>query len=316
MVDYYNLLNIERNASPDQIKKAYRKLSMKYHPDKPTGDEEKFKEINEAYSILSDPQKKQMYDLTGSKDGVTNMPFGGMGMPFGNFSFHSSSSGGDASNVFENDFLKMFFGGNGMSGMNGGENPNIRIFRNGVPVNPLQKPTPIVKTIEITLSQAYSGMNYPIEIERWIKQSNGVKTLEKEKIYVNIPPGIDENEIIVLREKGNVAMDSLQGDIKCFVKIKNDTDFKRNGLNLIYNKKITLKEALCGFSFVLHYIDGKQYTINNTSGKIINPGFKKQINNMGLTRESQKGHLIIEFNIQFPSSLTSKQIESLSEVLE
>lgn len=311
MGDYYKLLNLERNSTPDQIKKAYRKLSMKYHPDKQTGNEEKFKEINEAYSILSDPQKKQMYDLTGSKDGVTNMSFGGM--PFGNFSFNTSSSSGDSANIFENDFLKMFFGGNGMSG---GESPNIRVFRNGVPVNPLQKPTPIVKTIEITLSQAYSGINYPIEIERWIKQTNGVKSLEKEKIYISVPPGIDDNEIIVLRGKGNIATDSLQGDIKCFVKIKNDTHFKRNGLNLIYNKNITLKQALCGFSFVLHYIDGKQYTINNTSGKIINPGFKKQINNMGLTRDSQKGHLIIEFNIKFPTSLTNKQIETLAEVFE
>jgi len=86
-------------------------------------------------------------------------------------------------------------------------------------------------------------------------------------------------------------------------------------LNLIYTKKISLKDALCGFSFVLHYVDGKQYTINNSSGKIINPGFKKQINNMGMKRDNQKGNLIIDFKIEFPNSLTSKQISSLKEIL-
>lgn len=308
-MDYYNVLGINKNATQDEIKKAYRKMSMKYHPDKPSGNEDKFKEINEAYTVLSDKEKKSVYDFTGSKDGNVGVPFGGMNMPFGNFSFQTSNT----DNIFENDFFKMFF--NGQNNMDESGGPNIRIFRNGVPVNNLRKPTPIIKNIPITLSQAYNGMNYPIEIERWIKQSNNVKITEKEKIYVNIPPGIDENEIIILRNQGNILNDEIKGDIKCFIKIKNDTEFKRSGLNLIYTKDISLKDALCGFSFVLHYIDGKQYTINNTSGKIINPGFKKQINNMGMKRDNQKGNLIIEFNINFPDNLTSAQIKTLQETL-
>ena len=308
-MNYYDILGITKGSSQDEIKKAYRKMSMKYHPDKPSGDEEKFKQINEAYTVLSDKDKKTMYDLTGSKDGNGGMPFSGMNMPFGNFSFQTSN----VDNIFENDFFKMFF--NGQNNMDESGGPNIRIFRNGVPVNNLQKPPPIIKNIQITLSQAYSGMNYPIEIERWIKQSNNVKITEKEKIYVNIPEGIDENEIIILRNQGNVLNENLKGDIKCFIKIKNDTEFKRSGLNLIYTKDISLKDALCGFSFVLHYIDGKQYTINNTSGKIINPGFKKQINSMGMKRDNQKGNLIIEFKINFPDNLTSVQIKTLQDIL-
>ena len=307
-MNYYDILKINKQASQEEIKKAYRKLSMKFHPDKPTGDEEMFKKINEAYTVLSDKDKKTMYDLTGNKNGNVGMPFGGgMNMPFGNFSFETSNM----NNIFENDLFKMFFNGTNM----GDEGPNIRIFRNGVPVNNLQKPPPIIKNIEINLSQAYSGMNFPIEIERWIKQTNNVKTTEKEKIYVTIPSGIDENEIIILRNQGNILNETLKGDIKCFIKIKNDTEFERNGLNLIYTKKISLKDALCGFSFVLHYIDGKQYTINNSSGKIINPGFKKQINNMGMKRDNQKGNLIIDFKIEFPDNLTNKQITTLKETL-
>ena len=83
----------------------------------------------------------------------------------------------------------------------------------------------------------------------------------------------------------------------------------------MYNKKITLKEALCGFTFTIDYIDGKQYTINNNNGKIINPGFKKQINKMGMRRDDQIGNLIIDFQIVFPNSLNEKQIKVLQEAL-
>ena len=325
-MDYYRVLGVNKNASPNEIKRAYRTLSMKHHPDRPTGNEEEFKKINEAYEVLSDDNKKRTYDLTGSADG-SSFPFGGMGGmggmgPFGSFSFHTQGSNAghaDPINMFGGeDFLKMFFGQNGMPGSgvgNGSSGPNIRIFRNGQPVNVLQKPTPIIKTIEITLTQAYQGYNYPLEIERWIKQDGDVKITEREKIYVTIPRGIDNDEIIILRNKGNVISEQLRGDIKCFVKIKNNTEFKRSGLNLVYNKKITLKEALCGFTFTIDYIDGKQYTINNNNGKIINPGFKKQINKMGMRRDDQIGNLIIDFQLVFPNSLNEKQIKAIQEAL-
>ena len=77
-MDYYRVLGVNKNASPNEIKKAYRTLSMKHHPDRPTGNEEEFKKINEAYEVLSDDNKKRTYDLTGSADG-SSFPFGGMG---------------------------------------------------------------------------------------------------------------------------------------------------------------------------------------------------------------------------------------------
>ena len=164
------------------------------------------------------------------------------------------------------------------------------------------------------MEDVFNGVNYPIEIERWIVQ-NKMKTTEKEKIYVNIPKGIDNNEIIMVEGKGNVVNTNRRGDVKIFIKIKNTTKMERQGLNLIYRKSITLKEALTGFSFQLEYFNNKTYTINNTDGKIIKPGFETVINNLGMSRKEKKGNLIILFNVQFPNSLTNEQIEELKKIL-
>jgi len=206
--------------------------------------------------------------------------------------------------------------------------PNIRIFRSGPGPGPgqgfghnpfniqqsLQKPTPIIKTINIPITQILTTSTFPVEIERWIIE-NGNKVFEKETIYVNIPQGADDNEIIIIRDKGNYLNDNIRGDIKLFIKIENNTDLKRNGLDLILEKKIKLKDALCGFSFELKYLNGKAYTINNSIGNIIPPNHKKVINNMGITREGITGNLIIIFDIEFPDKLTNETINVLKDIL-
>ena len=143
---------------------------------------------------------------------------------------------------------------------------------------------------------------------------NGNKIFENETVYISVPKGIDDGEMIVLREKGNVLREDCKGDIKLSVKIENNTEFKRNGLDLVYEKTISVKEALCGFSFELKYITGKVYTINNTSGNIINNGYAKVIPNMGLSREQHTGNLIIVFNVKFPTTLSNEVIEQLKTI--
>jgi hypothetical protein len=197
--------------------------------------------------------------------------------------------------------------------------PGIRIFHNGVQVNPqgfvnsTQKPTPIIKTILVPIDKILTGTTIPLDIERWIIEE-GNKVFENETIYVNVPKGIDDGEIILLKDKGNMIRDECRGDIKLFVKIENNTNFKRNGLDLIIEKDITVKEALCGFTFELKYITGKVYTINNQSGNIINNGYKKPIPNMGFTREGHTGNLIIQFNVKFPDKLSKEIIEQLNNI--
>jgi len=193
---------------------------------------------------------------------------------------------------------------------------NAQFFVNGVPMNMnmLSKPTPIVKTISINFADAFKGITCPLEIERWIKNKD-TKYTEKEKIYVDIPCGVDTNEIIIIRGKGNIINDTNKGDIKIFIKIENNSSFQRRGLDLIYTQTISLKEALTGFQFDMSYLDGKVYTINNTTGKIIIPGYKKIIQQMGMKRGERRGNLLIQFRINFPDSLSDEQKDQLNNIL-
>jgi len=304
MEDLYNILGVSSEANQEDIKKSYRKLQMQHHPDK-GGDSEISKKINDAYSVLGDVEKRQQYDMQ------KNNPFGGLGL--------------------QNDILKMFFGGapgglpqwmnmTGEGGFPGGA--QMHIFHNGHPVNlnMLRKPTPIIKHIEISLEEAYIGTNIPLEVERWCQEGD-IKRIEREKIYVSVRVGIDDNEIITVPQKGNIINDNLKGDIKVYVKIKNTSKFIRKGLDLVYKKTISLKEALTGFKFDLKHLSGKTYVINNQDGRIIKPQFHKIIPHMGMRRERRHpapplaGNLIITFGIKFPVSLTDEQITTLKEIL-
>jgi len=324
--NFYETLGISEKATEEEIKKAYRKLSLQYHPDRNNNDPkfvEKFQKIGEAYETLSDKQKRQEYDMT------QNNPFFGQGS-----NFHTSFHHVNADEIFNAFFGGLGGGGMGepfgfMGGLGGfgqGPGPGIKIqaFHNGVPVNigmnrnsfmeNIQKPTPIIKNITIPLSQVLSGANLPLDIERWIIE-NGNKVFEKETLYIPIPQGIDDNEIILLREKGNITNEHMKGDVKIFVKVENKTEFERKGLDLHYSKRISLKDALCGFTFDILYLNGKTYTLNNHSGSIIQPNYTKVIPNMGITREGHTGNLIITFQIDFPERIDGEKIEKLKEIL-
>lgn len=301
---FYNILEVPETASSDDIKKSYRQLSLKFHPDRNNNSAEsnaKFQKISEAYETLGDLEKRKAYDMS------KNNPF-------------SNIMSGRGGNPMDDLFSQLFGHGMQQHGFPFGQGspfgPNVQIFRNGVPVNMqqgLQKPTPIVKTINIKMETVLVGINIPIEIERWMNE-NGNKVFEKETIYVDIPKGIDDGEIIIIRDKGNMLNDDIKGDIKLFIKIDNNTEFKRNGLDLCFNKTITLKEALCGFTFELNYLNGKSYTITNAGGNIVPSGFRKIIPNMGFTRDSHVGNLIIIFDVTFPAKLSSDVISELQKI--
>ena len=313
--NFYNVLGVSENATKDEIKKAYRGLQMKYHPDKNQSSQESInmtQKINEAYETLGDDNKKQEYDI------MRNNP-----NPF----MRMNSHGSGGMEVPMDDIFNMFFGGAGgpFGGAGGpfgfpgqGMPPGakVHIFHGG-PMGfnqAIQKPVPILKTITINMEQVLSGASIPLEIERWIME-NGLKVHEKETIYVTVPQGVDDNEIIILRDKGNAINENLKGDVKIFVKINNDTSFKRVGLDLVLDKNITLKEALCGFTFEIKYLNGKSYTLNNNKGNIIPPEYKKLYPNMGLVRGEHKGNMIIHFHVQFPEKLTEEQIAKLDAAL-
>jgi len=160
-MDYYKILELENNATHEEIKKSYRKLSLKYHPDRNGGtDNKKFQEINEAYETLGDAAKKQAYDFELNFSSGLGMQ--GMGM-------HGMGMHGMQGMPFPMDsiFEQLFFG------RDSDDSPNIRIFH-GMPMQ-LDKPTPIIKTVEIEMDMVLTGGNIPVEIERWI--------FEKEKVF-------------------------------------------------------------------------------------------------------------------------------------
>jgi DnaJ-class molecular chaperone len=326
--DYYNTLGVSENASSDEIKKAYRTLSLKYHPDKTNGDVEKvklFQKVNEAYETLSDNDKRREYDASRRNPFMRMNSFGGHGEPNMNDLFESLFFGGipGMQPGMPPGMHGMPPGMQGMHGMPGGifaggfpGGPNIRIFRNGVPVNmnQMEKPPAIVNTVQINMEMVLNGGKIPVEIERWIIE-NGNKLHEKTTVYVDIFKGIDHNEIIILKDQGNIVNEHCKGDIKIFIVVNNDSCFSRRGLDLIMEKEISLKESLCGFSFDLKYINGKTYTINNLAGNIIPPEYQKVIPNMGLTREGHTGNLIIHFHTKFPETLSKENIDALSKIL-
>ena len=311
-MSYYDALEVPKTATIDEIKKSYRKLSLKYHPDRNPGQPEmvsKFQEIGEAYEVLGDEQKKEEYDM------MQNSPFaGGRGNIDELFS-----------NLFGMNFASMrpmehmdmghmgmgHMGGISINGIPFG-GPGIRIFRQGQPVH--QKPAPITKTLVVSMEQVLDGAIVPIEIERWLIE-NDTKMHETETLYVTIPKGVDDNEIIVLKDKGNFVSESCIGDLKIIIKVNNEGPFERYGLDLLFHKTISLKESLCGFSFELPYLGGKAFSINNNGGNVITSEYKKVITKLGLSRDNQTGNMIILFHVKFPEKLTPEQIETIKTTL-
>ncbi len=303
--NHYETLGVSRDASDKEIRQAFRSLSMKYHPDKVTTAEPaeqeqakvRMQEINAAYEILGDDASKQEYN--NELDGVHSNPFmgpGGGGFP-GGVHFMNMNGNPDIGNIFEMLFSQ-----------HGGGPPGM-FFHPGMGMGMGPPPT-IVKNVELTLSQAYTGHSIQVDIERWVQKDNQ-KIAETEKIGLNIPAGIEEGMNLLIKGKGNVYSNGVRGDISIVIQITNTTPFRRVGNDLYLKKQVTLKEALCGFQFQFVHLNGKTMVMNNTT-TIIFSGAKKNINGLGMTTA---GSLIVEFDVVFPTELSSLQREALTNIL-
>jgi len=309
---YYSILGVNQNASQEEIKRAYRKLSLDLHPDRNKGDIEKenrYKKITSAYNTLSNQNERAQYDstITFSKLNLPDSVF--MNMLFNPIDIESVLSELKNSNLSNHILNKNIpidiFSNLGKSSL----------FKQGINDFDFEsKPKNISITVNLSLLDAYKGCKKPVNIKRWIYENN--KQIEQEEtIYVDIPKGVDNNEIITIKDKGNRLSYNNKGDIEVKIVIDNRTSFERSGIDLIYKKKITLKESLCGFSFDLCYIDGREFKINNETGNIIPPDFRKTISNFGMTRDNSTGDLIIIFDVIYPKTMNERQIKELSNIL-
>ncbi len=320
---YYDILEVSLEAAQDDIKKSYRRLSLLHHPDRannknnPSYDANLFKEINEAYETLGDVDKKALYDqMIRNSNNRTHRDAPQQQSPF------ATSSANDHDQLLRSIFEMM-----GMSASVHQGNPFFEHLQRRQQLN---KPIPIMKTIQISLEQAFNGASIPVTIDRWIIESASTassaesssssfnKRNEQVVIYVDIFPGIDSGEVIILEDQGNVNL-AVKGDLKLFVEIDSAIPpsvpeygyFTRQGLDLIFRKNISLKDALCGFTMEMKYLSGKVFQIHNAVGNIIHPGYRRVISGMGMRRGEFKGNLIIEFTIDFPTELSREQITGI-----
>lgn len=293
--DYYKILGVDKSASQDEIKKAFRKLAMKYHPDKNKGDkasEEKFKDINEAYEVLSDPEKRKKYDQLGDNwkyyqqygDPSQGFDWSQYTSPGG----HTYSYSGNFEDVFGeggfSDFFELLFGSGFKSG---------RSRRTGT--RTAMKGQDMEATLEITLQEAYYGTT------RIFKIGN-------ESIKLNIKPGISDEQLLKIPGKGSAgAFGGQPGDLLIRIRVLPDPKFERKGDDLYSTLKIDLYTALLGGKVEFKTLS-KTVKIDipegTQNGKVL------KLAKMGMPRynsPSQFGDLYLTIQVELPINLTAKE---------
>lgn len=317
--DYYDILSITRHADDAQIKRAYRKLALKYHPDKVTGTEKerqeaakKFAEINHAYETLSDAEKRRIYDHHGEE---------GLKQHAGQ---ESGGRGGPA-NIFD-----FFFGG----GFGGGRQEEEEQIPKGATVyvdllvtlqdlyvgkeiktvrdKPVHKPasgTRRCKCKQKLVTQQLGPGMFQQFTQNVCEECPALK-LEREKdtITVHVEPGMKEGQEISFFEEGEPMMDGEPGDLKFRIRTLPHPLFQRNNSDLHVNRTISLVDALTGFSHTITHLDGHNVTI--AAAGVTRPGDVQLIAGEGMPvfgQDSSKGNLYVTYTVDFPAALDEQQ---------
>ncbi|MDD2207226.1 MAG: DnaJ C-terminal domain-containing protein [Aminobacterium sp.] len=306
--DYYAILGVDRKASQDEIRKAYRALAKKYHPDvnKEPGSEERYKEINEAYEVLKDQDKRQRYDTLGNQwsEGQNFTPPPGWGdggtfrMDFGN----GSGGLGDFS-----DFFKTIFGG--FNGSTGGAES---FFFGGAPRR--RKGEDIEVQMELSLIDVIRREPKSISIEKHDVTSDGRRIPRRQTLTVNFPQGMTDGSRIRLPGKGSRGIgNASNGDLYITIKLREDSRFEVNQYDLTTVVKVTPWEAALGTSLNIETLEGgvtMKLPAGTQSGQLL------RLRGKGLPRRkgAQPGDLYVKIEIVVPKNLSLREKELFEEL--
>jgi len=300
--DYYAVLGVPRTASEDDIKKAFRKLARQFHPDvardKKTA-EEKFKEINEAYEVLRDPEKRKRYDELGATwtEGAAHRPPPGR-------QYRSASPGGAEDYEFHfggtgfSDFFEQFFGGGGRgNGFGNGAGPYTRTRGSSRGAN-------IEGDIVVTLEEAMRGSTRTLSLRRVNPRTGQAET---HTFKVRIPAGVQDGQTIRVAGRGGEGSGGgLPGDLYLHVRLAAHPDFQVRGADLFYELPIAPWDAVLGAVVRVPYLDGP-VTVRVAPGT--NNGQKLRVKVKGLPtgKGGTRGDLYVVINVQLPHRVTDQE---------
>nr|AAP31270.1 DNAJ-1 [Drosophila orena] len=345
--DFYKILGIDRKASDDEIKKAYRKLALKYHPDKNKSPqaEERFKEIAEAYEVLSDKKKRDIFDKYG-EDGLKGGQPGpdGGGQPGAyTYQFHGDPRATFAQFFGSSDPFGVFFSSNDNMFCGGQGGNSTDIFMNigndqfaGFPGNPAagafrsqsfnaqapsrkrqqQQDPPIEHDLYVSLEEVDKGCTKKMKISRMATGKTGPYKEEK-VLSITVKPGWKAGTKITFPKEGDAAPNKIPADIIFIIRDKPHSLFKREGIDLKYTAQVSLKQALCGALVSVPTLQGSRIQVN-ANHEIIKPTTTRRIGGLGLPvpkEPSRRGDLIVSFDIKFPDTLATSLQNQLAELL-
>ena len=293
--DYYKVLGVDKSATDEEMKKAYRKLAMKYHPDKNKDDktaEAKFKEVSEAYAVLSDKEKRKQYD------------------EFGANGFQQRFSQEDIFRGFDfSDILKDFgFGG----GMFGGKRGGARFSFGGSPFGahggrqPRTKGADVVYELPLSLQEIAAGTQKTLSLQ------HGDRI---EKVSVTIPKGMMAGKKLRLPGKGNKdPYGGTSGDLYVQVKVLPDKNFSAEGHDLHITRSIKLSDALLGSTLAIPTIDGKEVNIKVPPGTSHKTKMRLAGHGLPKMKGTGKGDLFVQLMVQMPKTLSAKQKDLIEKL--
>ncbi len=279
--DYYKILGVEKGASEDEIKKAFRKLAHAYHPDKSGGDEAKFKEASEAYSVLSDKKKRQQYDTYGSAGAGMGGGFQG-GFNPNDFGFDFSgfgTQGFDSGDL--NDILSSIFGG--------------RRVRRG---------RDVAVDIELSFQDSIFGTERKVVINS--------KFVKQKEVSISVPAGIDDGQMIRLTGMGETLEGGVPGDLYVKVHVRKHPYLRKEGYNLVMDLSLKLTEALLGSERPIATLEG-EITLKVPAGT--KHGTILRVKGKGVPMsKDKKGDLYVRTLINFPEKLSKEEKKVVEEL--